>query len=49
MTFSRNQEIVEYFGGFFAKLGHFAAFSLYISNLAVGIREAAMGGEHYMF
>ncbi len=33
----------------FAKLWHFAGFSLYISNLAVGISEAAMGREYYMF
>ncbi len=29
---------------FFAKLGHFAGFSLYISNNAVRISAAAMGG-----
>ncbi len=33
-----------YFGGFFAKLGHFAGFSLHIINNAVRISEAAMGG-----
>ncbi len=33
-----------YFGGFFAKLGHFAGFSLYISNNAVRISVAATGG-----
>jgi hypothetical protein len=33
----------------FSKTGIFAGFSLYISNLAVGISEAAMGREHYMF
>ena len=31
-------------GGFFAKLGHFAGFSLYIFNFAVRISEAAMDG-----
>ena len=35
---------VVYFGGFFAKLGHFAGFSQYISDNAVRISEAAMGG-----
>jgi len=35
---------VVYFGGFFAKLGHFAGFSLHIINLAVRISEAAMRG-----
>jgi hypothetical protein len=37
---------VVYFGGFFAKLGYFAGFSLYIINNAVAVRisEAAMGG-----
>jgi hypothetical protein len=33
-----------YFGGFFAKLGNFAGFSLYIINNSVRISEAAMGG-----
>ncbi len=33
-----------YFGRFFAKLGHFAGFSLYISNNAVRISAAATGG-----
>jgi hypothetical protein len=33
----------------FSQTGIFAGFSLHISNLAVGISEAAMGGEHYMF
>ncbi len=32
------------FGGFFAKLGNFAGFSLYSINNAVRIIEAAMGG-----
>jgi hypothetical protein len=32
------------FGGFFAKLGHFAGFSLYSINNAVRIIEAEMGG-----
>ncbi len=32
------------FGGFFAKLGHFAGFSLNSINNAVRISEAAMGG-----
>jgi hypothetical protein len=32
-----------FFGGFFAKLGHFAGFSLHIINNAVRISEAAMG------
>ncbi len=31
-----------YFGGFFAKLGHFAG---YILNLAVGISAAIMAGD----
>jgi hypothetical protein len=35
---------VVYFGGFFAKLGHFAGFSLHIIYNAVRISEAAMGG-----
>jgi hypothetical protein len=35
---------VVYFGGFFAKLGHFAGFSLYIITDPVRINEAAMGG-----
>jgi hypothetical protein len=34
---------VVYFGGFFAKLGHFAGFSLYSIDNAVRISEAAMG------
>ena len=34
-----------YFGGFFAKLGHFAGFSLHIINLAVRISAAMMAGE----
>ena len=38
-----------YFGGFFAKLGHFAGFSLHIINVAVKISEAAMCGVHYIF
>ncbi len=33
-----------YFGGFFAKLGYFAGFSLYIINFPVRISEAAVGG-----
>ncbi len=32
-----------YFGGFCAKLGHFAGLSLYIITNAVRISEAAMG------
>jgi hypothetical protein len=35
---------VVYFGGFFAKLGHFAGFSLHIINNAVRISEATMRG-----
>ncbi len=34
-----------YFGGFFAKLGHFAGFSLHIINLAVRISAAMMAGD----
>jgi hypothetical protein len=34
---------VVYFGGFFAKLGHFTGFSLFSINNVVRIREAAMG------
>ncbi len=37
-----------YYGGFFAKLGHFAGFSLHIINVAVRISAAAMGGRHYI-
>ncbi len=37
-----------YFGGFFAKLGNFAGFSLYIINNAVRISEAAVGGAGYI-
>ena len=33
-----------YFGGFFAKLGHFAGFSLHIINFVGRISEAAMKG-----
>ena len=33
-----------YFGGFFAKLGYFAGFSLYIINFVGRISEAAMKG-----
>ncbi len=33
----------------FYETGIFAGFSLNISNLAVGINEAAMAGEHFMF
>ncbi len=33
-----------YFGGFFAKQGYFAGFSLCIINFSVRIIEAAMGG-----
>ncbi len=33
-----------YFGGFFAKLGYFAGFSLYTINFVVRISEAAMKG-----
>ena len=33
-----------FFGGFFAKLGHFAGFSLHMINNAIRISEAAMGG-----
>jgi hypothetical protein len=40
---------VVYFGGFFAKLGHFAGFSLHIINVAVKISEAAVCGVHYIF
>ncbi len=32
------------FGGFFAKLGYFAGFSLYITNFPVRTRETTMGG-----
>jgi hypothetical protein len=35
---------VVYFGGFFAKLGHFAGFSLHIIYNAVRISEATMRG-----
>jgi hypothetical protein len=35
---------MEYFGGFFAKLRHFAGFSLFIINNSVRISAAAMGG-----
>ncbi len=38
-----------YFGGFFAKLGHFAGFSLHIINLAVRIRTAEMAGDIILF
>ena len=38
-----------YFGGFFAKVGHFAGFSLHIINVAVKISEAATYGVHYIF
>ena len=33
------------FGGFFAKLGQFAGFSLHIINNVARICEAAMGGK----
>jgi hypothetical protein len=33
----------------FSQTGIFGGFSLYIMNLTVGISEAAMGREHYMF
>jgi hypothetical protein len=36
---------VVYFGGFFAKLGYFAGFSLYIINFPESISEAAMGSR----
>jgi hypothetical protein len=35
---------VVHFGRFFAKLGHFAGFSLHIVNFVVRIGEAAMKG-----
>ncbi len=38
-----------YFGGFFAKLGHFAGFSLHIINVAIKISEAATCGVHIFF
>jgi hypothetical protein len=40
-----------YFGGFFAKLGYFAGFSLNIINLAVSISAATVydGGGQYFF
>ncbi len=38
-----------YFGGFFAKLGHFAGFSLHIINLAVRISAAMMVGVKIHF
>ncbi len=38
-----------YFGGFFAKLGHFAGFSLYIINFAVRISKSATERGHYIF
>ena len=37
-----------FFGGFFAKLGHFAGFSLHMINNAIRISEAAMGGAGYI-
>ncbi len=37
------------FGGFFAKLGYFAGFSLYIINFVGRISEAAMDRGHYIF
>jgi len=40
---------VVYFGGFFAKLGHFAGFSLHIINLAVRISAAEMAGDIILF
>jgi hypothetical protein len=33
----------------FSKTGILVGFSLYIINLAIGISEAAMRGEHYIF
>ncbi len=38
-----------YFGGFLAKLGLFAGFSLYTINFAGKNSKAAMGREHYFF
>ncbi len=40
-----------YFGGFVAKLGYFAGFSLYIINFVARISEAAsaMDRDHYIF
>jgi hypothetical protein len=35
---------VVYFGGFFAKLGQFAGFSLHIINNGGSVSEAALGG-----
>jgi hypothetical protein len=40
---------VVYFGGFFAKLGYFAGFSLHIINLAVRISAAMMVGDNLFF
>ncbi len=40
-----NYTAVIYFGGFFAKLGQFAGFSLHIINNVVRISEAVMGGK----
>jgi hypothetical protein len=40
---------VVYFGGFFAKLGHFAGFSQHFINFPKWISEAATGGVHYIF
>ncbi len=37
------------FGGFFAKLGHFAGFSLQVINLAVRISAAAMALDIIFF
>jgi hypothetical protein len=34
---------------FFAKLSHFAGFSLHVINVAVKISEAATCGVHYIF
>jgi hypothetical protein len=40
---------VVYFGGFFAKMGYFAGFSLHIINLAVRISAAMMVGDNIIF
>ena len=38
-----------YFGGFFAKLGYFAGFSMYIINFVGRISEAAIAGGILLF
>ena len=38
-----------YFGGFFAKLGYFAGFSLHIINFVGRISEAAIAGDILLF